>query len=422
MMKDRIKFILVNSGFKDIAVLSSGVVVAQMLSFIFQPIATRLYSAAAFGVLSVIISVVSIMAPVITLQYHMGIVTAKTDKEANNLCALTFYLIGFIGLITSIGLVIYTRISPNTFAEAGIWLYAAIPLLLMTGLVNVVDSYNNRFGQYKLMASVSVQRSLVSNVLKIALGVLNSGNWGLVVSQVVSVIFGVRKQGQYIITKYKEILSSSFEEMKEVAFKHKAQPLFSTPGLFVITFSYSILPIFISSLYSIDEVGYFSISVAILGLPLNLISSNVARIFFRNAAVEREEKGNFSTSFQTTSILLVIISIIGFSILWFVAEPLFSFVYGAEWARSGLFVKILIPMYASRFIVTSLMHGFIVSNKQNLKLFLQSFFILGAVVIYLFVRNYNVPIETFLTYINIAYSVNYLVLFFALYKISSQND
>lgn len=423
MLKNKINNLLSRSGFKDILVLSSGVLLGQVVSFFMQPIATRLFSVEDFGIFSIIVSTVSIISPIITLQYHMSIVTAESDDEADILCSLNFYLIAIIGTLTTLILVLYNYIYPTTFSEAGLWIYMSIPLSVVTGIIYVVESYNNRYEQYKLMATVALQRSVISNALRVIFGLLNPGEWGLVISQVFSISFGVKKQGKYLIKNYKKIFSSSYEDIKKTAIKHIAQPLFSTPGHFLVNFSYSILPIFINSLYTIEEAGFFSISITVLGLPLNLISSNVARIFFRNASIERDQKGNFSSTLLSTSIILTIISFLGFFILWLISEPLFALIYGTEWSRSGVFVKILIPMYALRFIVLSLMHGFIVANKQNLKLLLQSLFIVAAVVVFILSRRNNFDIETFLLYINWTYTAVYVILFVALIVIGfSQRD
>ena len=145
-----------------------------------------------------------------------------------------------------------------------------------------------------------------------------------------------------------------------------------------------------------------------------MISNNVARVFFKNASEEFEKTGQFSSSFRSTAILLTTLSVVGFSLLWFIAEPLFSLVYGAEWVRSGLFTKILIPMYAARFVVSGLMHGFVISKKQKLKTVLQSLFIVAMAGGYIISKLGIVSVEGFLIFINWTYFILYVVLFVVL--------
>ncbi|MFA1822250.1 lipopolysaccharide biosynthesis protein [Virgibacillus oceani] len=398
--------------------LTSGVVLAQIITFLCQPIITRLYSPEDFGGLSLITSLVNMLVPLLTLQYQMAIITAKSDKEANAVSALTFYILAFMLFLISLGIISYNYFNPNTFKEVGNWIYVALPLLLLSGFAKIADAYNNRFEQYKLMSSIALIRSISSNTLKITLGIFKVGFLGLIISQFVATIFGIRKQSQYIIAKKKEIFNSTRLELKNVLNKYRVQPLFSMPGLFATVVSFSILPILITSLYNIEETGYFYLTMSVLAIPMSLVSSNVAKVFFRKATIEKEEKGNFYSTFISTAILLIVISIIGFLLLWFFAEPLFSIVYGEEWMRSGTFVKILIPLFAIRFVVTGLMHGFIISGKQLVKLTLQLLFIVIALVIYFIVKNQNLSIEEFLELINIGYFILYSILFIVLYLTS----
>ncbi|MGG0716269.1 oligosaccharide flippase family protein [Robertmurraya massiliosenegalensis] len=418
--KSQLNRLITNSGFKNIAILSSGVLLAQLFNIISQPIITRLYTPEDFGILSLITSMVTIFTPLVTLQYQMGIISAKTDKEANVVCALTFYVLSITVLIISICLIIFNIIYPTTFEETGIWIIMVAPLLLFSGLVKIVESYNNRFEQYKLMSKIALQRSITSNILKIILGLFRFNFIGLIVSQFVATIFGIRRQAQTINANRNDVFSATFSEMKSIALKYKVQPLYSMPGLFVTMGSFSILPILINSLYSVEETGYFALSMSILAIPLSLISNNVGKVFFRKATLEKEQKGNFYSTFVSTSLLLLIISAIGFTILWFIAEPIFSLIFGQEWSRSGLFVKVMVPLFAIRFVVTGLMNGFIISGKQLLKLLIQLLFIIVAIVIYAFTKVKNLPIETFLELINNGYFVLYAILFFVLF-ITSKN-
>nr|WP_277750906.1 oligosaccharide flippase family protein [Anaerobacillus alkaliphilus] len=404
------------------AILSSGVILAQIIALVCQPIITRLYTAEDFGVLAIVTSIVTMCIPLVTLQYQMGIVTAKDDEEANIVCALTFYLLCFMVLIMSIVLITIDNLNPRIFEQVGNWIYVSLPLLLFSGFAKIADSYNNRFEQYKLMSSIALIRSITSNFLKIFLGLFKVGFLGLIISQFVATIFGIRRQSNYIISKKSEILSSTYQEMKHVAIKYRVQPLFSMPGLFVSVCSFSILPIFITSLYSIEDAGYFFLSMTILAIPLSLVSSNVGKVFFRKATLEKEKKGDFYNTFKSTVILLIFIAIVGFSILWLIAEPLFSLVFGPEWLKSGTFVKILIPLFAIRFVVTGLMHGFIISGRQKFKLFLQLFFIIIALTIYFISQQQELPIEIFLELTNKGYFTLYLILLIVLYFTSKNNN
>lgn len=416
----RLNRLLRENDLKNITILSGGVVISQMISIIAQPIAARLYTPRDFGIMAIITSLVGIFASSLDGQYHLSIVSAKSDKEANAITALSIYFGLIVSAIVSLGIVIYTIASPKTFVEAGLWIYLAIPLIFMSGISNVIASYNNRYEQYKLLASVALYRAVASNIVKLGLGFAQIGFTGLITANVVSVLAGIKKQSAYLRKNLKLILSTNKKELFEVLKKYKVQPLFSAPGIFVVSYSYSIVPIFISIFYGIQEVGYYSLTIVMLGLPVSLVSGNVGTVFFRKASIEKAKYGCFYRSLKSSFILLFLLSIVPFVVLFFFAEPLFSFLFGTEWLRSGTFVQLLIPWYWMNFIVGSLMYSFIISGNQLTKLIIQCLFVVFTFAVFYAAKSKHLPIEEFLLTISIVYAFTYLILLFVIFKASKQ--
>ena len=414
-IKEKALSILKKSDAKHIAMLSAGVLSGQAISMIAQLITTRLYSPEAFGNLSLIVSLASMYTPIATLQYHISIVNAQDDDEYP-LCKLNVFTILLTSVIFLIGLIINQSISPGKYKDVGNWVFVSVLLFLMTGITSLVESYNNRHSEYKLMSKVTLQRSIVSNVVRIILGFFKTNFIGLVISQCLGTIAGIKKQSQSMIKHMKEILAAKNNDVIRVAKKYIHQPLYALPGLFILQFSYSNLAVIINTIYSSREGGFFSLSVTVLGLPLSLVSNNVARVFFKKASEEKEKTGCFYNTFKNTSILLITVSFIGFFILWLIAEPLFGLFYGQAWIRGGTLVKFLVPMYAMRFILTGMLHGFVICNKQRLKTILQSLFIIAMGIGYYLAKYCAYTIEEFLTFINWSYFLLYILLFIVLWR------
>ena len=419
-MKQKIRTFFRKSGFKNIAILSSGVMLAQLINFAVQPIATRLFDRTDFGVLTLIISVCSMFTPIVTLQYHMSIVNASTDEEADTVTNLTFQIL-FLGTAAfGIGLFVYNQFFPHVYEAAGLWIYTSIVYLFMIGLMNIIDSYNNRYKEYKVMSVRALYRAVICGACKLVFGFLHVGFPGLLVAQFAGTVCGVKKQATRMIANRDKILHQSKNDLLFVAKKFSRQPLFSLPGIFISNFAYTVLPTFLNPLYGIEEVGIYSLSMNMLGIPLSVVTNNVARVFFQNASREKAETGKFDASFKNTSILLIAVSAVGFTILYFIAEPAFRIVFGAEWEKSGTYVKLLIPLFAVRFVVSALMYGFIISGRQLLKCLLQCLFLIEAFVLYGLAQMYHFTIERFLSCVSWVYALNYVILFVVLYFTSKQ--
>ena len=416
-MNLKIKNLIKACSIKEIAILSGGTFIAQLIGMAVQPIATRLYSPKDFGVLNLILSLISMFTPLLVFQYDACIITAKTDGEADKATALCFYLLLNFVIVFSVGLVIYNLFYPQTFVDAGLWIYVAIPLMLFIGINGIVDYYNNRYGQYGLMSKIAVYRASISNISKIGLGFSKIGYIGLIIATFIAFLFGMKKQARFLIENKKRIFSTSFIEVKKLAIKNIAQPLFSAPGLFVVGYAYSIIPFHIKSLYnSTVEVGIYSLSTAMLGIPMNLVSGSMGKVFFRNASREMHETGGFRKSFKSTTIFLATISILPFVVLYFVAEPIFSFVFGVEWARCGVFVQCLIPVYFANFIANAVISGLIICGAQKTKLMIQLLFLVSSLGVFLISKVLALPIETFLIINSIGYAIVYCIMLLFIYE------
>ncbi|MDQ0206988.1 lipopolysaccharide biosynthesis protein [Alkalicoccobacillus murimartini] len=420
-MKSKVLKIFKVSGMRQIITLGTGVLMAQIITILTQPVITRIYSPSEIGLLAIVISTVTMLVPVVTMQYHLAIVSARKNSSANSIIILCGLILILMSIILIPLLISYNRFFPTTFSLIGNWFFIIIPLVFLGGLRNILDSYNNRFEQYKLMSKVTFRKSIVLNFSKILTGLFGLGYIGLIMSQVLSEITGIKSQSRFLRSNIKNFKNIDILEVKKVAIDFKVQPFFSLPGVFATSFSFMILPILIGELFSITETGYFHMGIILLTLPLTLISSNVAKVFFKKATFEKNEKGNFYNTFKSYLTILSLLSLIGFVFLWFTVEDLFALFLGSEWMISGEYVKILIPMFAIRFITTSMMHGFIISGKQLLKLMLQLLFVVSAICIYFISSNMNLPIEIFLKLINDIYLIIYVILLFVLYKTSKKS-
>jgi len=413
---------LEKSGLKHVLLLSGSVLVAQSLGILTQPLVTRLYTPEAIGSLALFSSLSVPFLPLVSLQYHRIIVTVKTDQEADHVTSLCLWFACITTILYTIGLLIYNYHDPTVHQELGGWFYVAILSFFLSGLAQIVLNYNTRYEQYKIIAKVSLYRSIVSNSFKIIGGIFKFGYPGLIIAYLLGNIAGIKKQSQTLWTNRKRVLSTKFRDIKKIAIQNKEQPLFSLPGIFASTFAMSIIPLFLKKLYSLSEVGYFSVTQLIVFLPVSLISSNVASVFYRNASKEYNTTGNYYETFKYTFFLLLSLSVPLFLILYFIAPSLCGFVFGSSWSRTGEFMQLWIPVAFTNFTATVFIQALIISGKQLVKMIVQCLFLLEIFIIYRFAVRYSWDIEQFLRITAYAYSLVYIILIFIVYRASRKKD
>ena len=190
---NRIKLIMEKADTKHIVILSMGGLGGQIVNILVQPIATRLYSPEAFGNLSLMISLGTMFAPIATLQYHIAIVHSKKEEEFA-LYKLNFLLVAITAFFFFFCLFGYLQFGTPKYDTVGSLIYISILWYIMNGLVSIVESYNNRHNEYQLMAKVTFNRAIVSNIVKVILGVFHFEVLGLVIAQTLGYIAGIKKQ------------------------------------------------------------------------------------------------------------------------------------------------------------------------------------------------------------------------------------
>lgn len=416
-----VRKILSSQYLRPIIQLTTGSIIAQLITILVAPLLTRLYTPEQLGIYTLIITIIAMFGPIMCGKYESVIVSAKDEKEAIELIVgSAFFSIIFLALIT-VGYKFYLLEYPEITEEVGAFAYLLIGLLTIASLTNILSSYNNRHKEYKTISSVYVIRTAVQNVGLIIFGLFKLGTLGLLLSQFIGSLLGLKKQGEHLYREKYLFKKTRFKEIIKVLIKYRKQPLYSMPAHFVNSSSYSLLNFFISGLFGMGTFGYYSMSYRILGLPLSLISTNVSKVFFQRASEEKLKTGEYSKTLRQITLFLTCISIPMALILAFLGPYMFELVFGDGWYISGVFVRILAPMYGFRFIVSALTPALIISNKQGLELIVQSLFIVCSVGSYLATMIYDLDIYFFLTLITITYSIIYILLYIIIYKLSKKS-
>lgn len=401
----------------SVITLMSGSLLAQLFTLIVTPFMARLFTPEEIGFNTLLLTYVTMFGPILSLKFEIPIVSEKEIKLTHSLGKLSFFIMFMMSSLISLFYSLYYFYYEGVI-KVFIYFVIMFVMLFTTGLNNLIVSYNNRNAEYGFITKIYVWRNFVKNFLILFLGILNTGRIGLILSNVISQLVAMKKQIASLKTSLTEIVSSDFESVKIVFLKYKKQMYFSAPAAFCNSFSYSSINVFIKSLYGLEQLGYYSMSFLILGMPLSLISSNVSKVYFEEASKEFNQKGEYRSTFKKISLILSVLSIIMTMGMYFIVPYLLSFILGSQWKIAGVFIKILSPMFGIRFIVSSLSFGATISQKQGLDFFIQIFFILSNVLVFIISKQFNIEISNYLLLISILFSIIYIIYYFYLFNIS----
>ncbi|HCY6286272.1 TPA: type 8 capsular polysaccharide synthesis protein Cap8K [Staphylococcus aureus] len=388
-------------------ILSSGI--AQVILIITTPIITRLYSPAEFGEFTIFSNIAMILIPIINARYDLLIVNAKNDRSANILSQISFLISLLILLILIPILAISAWLYPNFILD---FIFIIIMLFLVS-LTNIFTNYLNKERKYKVLSLINVFRAGSMALLQIIFGLLSLGSLGLIIGFSLSYITGITL-GYKTFKKHFNIVRNK-EETKALFLENKNQLVYSTPSILLNSLSFSVVVFFIGILYTNTEVGIYGMAIRVLGIPVTIISLGLSKIFMQQANDYYIERGNFRNLLLKFSSTLVIVSIILYVPLYLFSEELVNILLGHSWVDAITVIKIVIPLFVIRLIVSTVSLSVIVLQKQQLELILQALFLIGTTVTFVISKMLNLTFLNFVSVNTAVLIVSYMIFFIALY-------
>lgn len=398
--------------------LTSGSIIAQVIAIIASPITTRLYTAQQLGTYTLLLTVVTMFGPLLSGKIEMAIVSEKNEKKIYPIIVLSSILCFIFSTIVTLFYSVYLLSTIELSLEYLGYVIIIYIYMLITGFTNILISYNNRNKDYEIISSVYVIRTTIQNVGLILFGICNFSVIGMLLSQVIGSLFGIKRQSKKLIPKLENLKKVTKKEIKQ-AFKENYELLiYTTPSSLCNSASYSLINIFISSLYGTIIFGYYSLSYRILGIPLSIISNNVSKVFFERASKAMNEIGNFKSELTQMTILLSLVAIPMAIVLLIIAPSLCVLVFGTEWVVAGEYIRILVFMFGIRLIVSALTPALVIANKQSVEFKIQILFLICSTCAFLISKFLNLTIQQFLLIITITYSIVYLIMYIIILKLS----
>ncbi|EME7182949.1 MULTISPECIES: oligosaccharide flippase family protein [Enterococcus] len=395
----------------DFYKITFGSILAQAIIIIVSPMTTRIYTPEQLGNYTLVISIVSLILPVINLKIDTVIITDRNKKE------MAIYISLIIGTIVSIIAFLFSLFYLKN-SHGFSWSLLLFLILFFSSINNVGISLANSDSNYSLIGNFNLIKTVIQNFFLVVFGLLKMDVIGMLISQLLGSFSGTFRMFKESNFKFSFSSIPNFKTTINFIKNNIELIIYSAPAYFINSLSYNILNFFINGLFGATVFGFYSLAFRILGMPLNVISQNFSKVFFKDASDEWNSEGKFTASLRKHTLILLVISISFLVGAIFLGPILFKIVFGSEWETTGIYVQILAPMFAVRLIVSSLTPAFLIVKKQNMELVFQSTFLFIAIISYLLTKLLHLNIICFLIMISITYVLIYFFGYYKIYKIS----
>jgi O-antigen/teichoic acid export membrane protein len=361
---------------RDVLTLVTGTSVSLIITTLASPIITRLYGPAAFGLVALFTSITGILGVIVCLRYELAIVLPKSDEEAANIFGLCMLLVVVVSAIT-IPLLMILEQPLVQFLKApqlGQFFWLIPPTLLISGTFLALNYWNTRTKQFKRLSVARISSSFSTTGTQLGAGFLGFTSGGvLIYANVFGQLVSTSVLGLQIMRDHLSFFRQtiSWKGMADTLRNYSNFPKYDVWSALINQISWQVPVLLLSSFFSTTIVGYYSLGMMMVTLPMSLIGGSIAQVFFQRAAIAQHE-GSLSHIFEDAYSFLIKISLFPLLLLTFIGQDLFILIFGPSWGVAGFYIQIL-SVWAVFFFVSSPISAILsIAGKQKTGLVLST--------------------------------------------------
>lgn len=342
--------------------ISSGTIGGQLISMIGAPIYTRLFGASVLGTWALYSSI----AIIITSFSDAGLKNAIMIEDSDNteelytvISTLTFLvscLAGIVcGFLNFYG-VLDTGMS-SVLTGFIVWLIS-----FTISQTDVCYTWLNKKGEYNVLMKNPLINNGVAAVLAIILGIAGFKSYGYylatIAGQVVTLI--------HMKTRLpKAFFNFNVQTYKKIIQEKKEFYLYQMPANFLGQFKEQIPVILIGNFFGKEVLGYYSISMKYLKMPVTFLAQSIGKVFLKNVSdLFREKKavGEYTLKNIARAMNLAVIPMI---CIYAFGDLACIILFGNDFSESGTILRLVASNSYFLFMLTSCQGLSVVLHKQK---------------------------------------------------------
>ncbi len=348
---------------KNVVKISGGTVIGQIISIITLPIITRIYGAEVMGIWATILSVALILQAVSDWGMTNSLMIEENEKQI----ITSYAIITTLTLITSLmaSVVIFPFfyfIKGYNIVTSIIYTFFTVVYAFSVKQVNIAYTLLNRDKKYNvLMRNPIINYSFVAliSILFWKLGFITYGYYfGIIVGQFLTLI-------NMRLVLPKVFFNLEIKKYIELINRYRDFLMYQTPSNLMLQLRDQLPNILIGFLFGDKMLGYYSVSVRILNMPVTFIGQAIGKVFYQKISEmnRREEKIDvFVRRNFTRAIFLSIFPVVALFAAGDIVAVLF---FGTDYYLAGQMLRIIVFKTVLTFISTCMQGLEIVLRKQQ---------------------------------------------------------
>lgn len=379
---------LFSDGFvRSATILSSGLIVSQIILISFAPIITRIYNPSEMGVLSAFNSALGILLIASCWRYERAIPIVGTRRIVMSLLWISIIVL-IINTVLLSGVIFFLKKEIADFIKMPLnqnYLWFLPGGLLFAGVYELLTFVAVRDSNYNLLAKTKIFQSISQVLFQISIGIIGQGPSGLIVGSIAGRSVGVHTlisaiKGYWALRPRRFILAQLWSVTK----RYWQFPVYSTPAG-VLNKSASAAPhLLFLSLYDAQVAGFLFLAEYVIHGPLTFIGNSVAKVFLGYAGSGIRKGGiDLGKLVNKTLFRLLLLSALPISLIYILGPDFFKLVFGQQWIEAGSYARLLAFALWLQFSIAPLMQTLIVLERQGAQIvfdFLRFVLVTGSIL------------------------------------------
>lgn len=354
-------------------------VLAQIIAVASMPVLSRLYSSDDFGRFAVFSATASLALSIATWRFDWLIPNSRNILSASalmvlGLCATVItstivFLLGLLAVLTDAP--VLERFGLGATA-------LLIPIAMLgAGIVAMLQGWFVRSNDLRAVSRSKISQSYANAGISLLGGFLGVGAFGLISAFIVSSWTGAGMLARNAKQFWKRLRRLDTRRLLATFVTYKREAGWSTLVSLVNATSLYGTVFVLTTFFSLEEVGWYTLMLRVALGPIRLISSSLSQSFW-SAAAENARAKQFvelrQLYFRTTRrlALLSIPILVGCCAGPFIVGPLFG---NAEWRGAGYVLLAMAPMLVATAVFSPTNH-LVVYQRQAYQLLSDVFSIL----------------------------------------------
>lgn len=364
---------------KNVAVLTSGTALSQLIPFIVLPILQKYYYGPSdFAALAVFVYFSELVGSIATLKLEFAIVVQSSEEKAKQvmLVAMRSVMITTLFSFLLATLFFQWNIIHSLFL-LGNTIFLLPLVVLSMGIIQISSYWFNRKKMYAKIARGKVVQTTSGESGKLILGWSGVNYSGLILGRVGGYIINAIWQGTQTLKQISTIKVSKLN-IRETLKNNYQYIAYATPSVFISALINFIYIQLFFNYFGGQSAGMVSVAMTYVGAGLGMVASSIGQVFYGTIAEIHDRKILYTMYLRFVRTLFFMALMITL-LFWILPASWVVGVLGENWDSLMEYCKIISIWFSFWFIASSLSFIYMRLQKQGFML-MMDFLHIGLII------------------------------------------